>query len=303
VLTRVDRVVIAVRDIERGRQQAISVLGLTPSWVGGYPGNHCESVLFPLANVSIELLSPARDQESEMIELVETHLKEKGDGLFALVLESDDIERDTTGLVEQGLSPTPASPGLCRDEPSGAYRRFRESWLPTAETGGIRIGLVEYSSLPEELPPCLPTQGKNSTVLAGDHVVVMTAKPERAIDLYREKLGIHLALDKTFEKRGVRLLFFRLGDFTIEIGCRHDPNSSPADDPTDDLLWGLAYSVSDADSAGERIAKAGLEVSPVRTGHKPGTRVCTVKGAPLGVPTLIIDQEPKSRSPITPERS
>jgi catechol 2,3-dioxygenase-like lactoylglutathione lyase family enzyme len=124
--------------------------------------------------------------------------------------------------------------------------------------------------------------------MGGDHVVIFSGDPERAIDLYGSKLGIRLALDRTFEKRKTRILFFRLGLFTIEIGA---PLRDVADGPAaDDRLWGFAYRVDDIDAARERIAKAGLTVSGVREGHKAGTRVCTVKNEPAGVATLIIQQ-------------
>jgi catechol 2,3-dioxygenase-like lactoylglutathione lyase family enzyme len=293
MLTRVDRVVIAVRDIRRAQKDAIDLLGLTPAWLGGYPGDQTESVLFHLGNVCIELLSPAPGGESSAALELEDHLKDKGDGIYALALETDDIDEYIAGLEVRGLSATLPIAGLGKDEPSGAYRRFRHCWLPTDETAGVRIGLIQYSSLPEELPPSLPTDGEDSAVNAGDHLVVMTPSPERALDLYGEKLGIRLALDKSFEKRGVRLIFFRLGGFTIEIGSRLDSSEAPLDhaEVSDDNFWGLAYAVPNVDAARERIAKAGLEVSGVRQGNKPGTRVCTVKGEPMGVPSLIISSE------------
>jgi hypothetical protein len=57
----------------------------------------------------------------------------------------------------------------------------------------------------------------------------------------------------------------------------------------DDRLWGLAFRVDDIEAASARIAEAGLEVSEIRDGHKPGTRVCTVKNEPAGVATLLIE--------------
>jgi len=47
--------------------------------------------------------------------------------------------------------------------------------------------------------------------------------------------------------------------------------------------------VRDADAIRVRLVAAGLDVSEVRDGHKPGTRVCTVRGDPCGVPTLLLE--------------
>ena len=49
------------------------------------------------------------------------------------------------------------------------------------------------------------------------------------------------------------------------------------------------WQVADADAARQRIAEAGFDVSEVRGGNKPGTRVCTVRGEPCGVKTLLIE--------------
>ena len=50
-----------------------------------------------------------------------------------------------------------------------------------------------------------------SAIQALDHVVVFSADVEATRAFYGDLLGIRLALDRTFEKRGVRLLFFRMG--------------------------------------------------------------------------------------------
>ncbi len=42
-----------------------------------------------------------------------------------------------------------------------------------------------------------------------------------------------------------------------------------------------------------RVSAAGFDVSSVRAGFKPGTRVCTVRGRPLGVDTLLIEPAPR----------
>jgi acetylornithine deacetylase/succinyl-diaminopimelate desuccinylase-like protein len=41
-----------------------------------------------------------------------------------------------------------------------------------------------------------------------------------------------------------------------------------------------------------RLAAAGFDVSEVRQGRKPGTKVFTVRDAPGGVPTLMLSAEP-----------
>jgi catechol 2,3-dioxygenase-like lactoylglutathione lyase family enzyme len=131
-------------------------------------------------------------------------------------------------------------------------------------------------------------------VHALDHVVVRTADPEAAVALYGAGLGLRLALDRSFEDWGVRLLFFRIGGLTVEVAAAL-PSAAPEaglGEADRDRLWGLSWRVGDVEAARARLAGAGFDVSPVRRGRKPGTRVCTVRGEPCGVATLLIGPEP-----------
>ena len=64
---------------------------------------------------------------------------------------------------------------------------------------------------------------------------------------------------------------------------KDEPSEAP------DRLWGLSWRVANADAAQARLKQSGVNVSDVRTGRKPGTRVFTVRDNTLGVPTLIVE--------------
>jgi hypothetical protein len=85
----------------------------------------------------------------------------------------------------------------------------------------------------------------------------------------------------------MRLLFFRVGGVTVEIAAALDPASAEPD-PRRDRLFGLSWRVGDADAARRRLAEAGFDVSEVRAGRRPGTRVASVRSGTCGVPTLIL---------------
>ena len=120
-----------------------------------------------------------------------------------------------------------------------------------------------------------------------DHVVVRTADAEAAKHLYGRQLGIRLALDRSFEQWGARLLFFRIGGLTIEIAASI---GEPVEPGAADDLWGVAYRVPDADAARERLAGEGFDVTEVRRGRRPGTRVFTVRAETHGVATLCLEE-------------
>ena len=132
-------------------------------------------------------------------------------------------------------------------------------------------------------PPCA---GASTTASAAiDHVVVQTVDVERAIHLWRDRLGLRLALDRAFPERGLRLVFFRSGDMTLEFATPH-PAPSTSDEP--DRLHGVSYRVPDLEARREKLLAAGVDVSPIRPGMRPGTSVATVRSGTAGVPTLLL---------------
>lgn len=122
-----------------------------------------------------------------------------------------------------------------------------------------------------------------------DHVVVLTSDHAAALRLYGERLGLRLALDRSFPRRGVRLLFFRVAGVTVEIGGPIEPGPEPSGR---DGFGGLAWRGADVVAWRERLLAEGFDVSGHRAGHKAGTRVCTVRGRTGSVPTLLISPDP-----------
>ena len=71
--------------------------------------------------------------------------------------------------------------------------------------------------------------------------------------------------------------------------AEQDTPLGPPEPPADtDSFWGLSWRVPDLDAARERLVECGFDVSEIRAGRKPGTRVCTVRAPTHGVATLLI---------------
>lgn len=150
----------------------------------------------------------------------------------------------------------------------------------TDSTHGVPLSFVEAP---------VPQDGKRAscdaaTVSGLDHVVIRTPNPERAVALYAGRLGLSLRLDRSEPSWGARLLFFRCGDLVVEIA--HDLNAGIGEG--NDSLWGLSWRVPDISVAHARLKAAGLDMSEVRTGRRPGSKVFTVRTHTAGVPTIMI---------------
>jgi catechol 2,3-dioxygenase-like lactoylglutathione lyase family enzyme len=157
-----------------------------------------------------------------------------------------------------------------------------------ARFGGIDV--LPDSPAPGATARATPLAAATPTAggfLAVDHVVVNTTDPTRAIGLWRDTLGLRLALDREFPARGLRMLFFRSAGVTLEVVS---PIGAAA--AGDDLQHGVAYRVADLARVRARLLENGFDVSALRDGNKRGTLVATVRAGTEGVPTLLIEALP-----------
>lgn len=174
------------------------------------------------------------------------------------------------------------------DDPAEAARRLeRRGLLVEPEGQEVRLGGEACHGLPLALsrtrPRLEPAQAADALV-ALDHVVVRTADAERAIALFAGRLGLDLRLERANPAWGARLLFFRCGDAVVEASAPVEgaAGSGP------DVLSGLAFRAADPDAARARLAAEGFDVSKVRAGRKPGTRVFTLRSGLAYGPALVI---------------
>jgi catechol 2,3-dioxygenase-like lactoylglutathione lyase family enzyme len=286
MLTSVDHCVIAVRDLDSAAETYAKLLGRAVSWRGTHPELGTANALFQLENSYVELLCPVGD--GELADPLWARLERHGEGFAALAFGTDDAEACAAMLRSRDVSVAGPAPGAGIEAGSQARREWQSIHLPLEETRGVPIFVVEHRS-PAEMLPAAPLQSPEDTVVSAvDHVVIMTGDADACRELYGARLGLRLALDRAFEKRGIRLLFFRVGGLTVECAAPLDRSTSS---DRGDRLWGISYRVPDVSAARERVAAAGFDVSEVRGGHKPGTRVCTVRHDTCGVATLFISSQ------------
>ena len=293
-----DHVVIAVRDLDAATKDYTALLGLQPSWRGAHLAYGTRNTLFRIQNTYIELLALAGDGKKKdgrwAGEL--SRFLDRGEGVYALALGTADVNAAVRELRDLGFEVQDPQDGSGTDGLTGTQRFWRNAMAPVKAANGVRVFFIEHKSAPEMLPPAEPVAEGAAHVGRMDHAVVLSADMEASRQVWDGMLGARLALDRTFPDRNTRILFFRLGDITIEFSGGATQTEEGMGKP--DRLWGLAWGVDDLDAMCARLRDAGVDVSEPRKGIKPGTRVATAKGERThGVATLLIEHSEESFRP------
>lgn len=129
-VTRIHHVAIAVHDMEPLQGLLQDAFGLAePHREVGATG--LEIAVFPAGNAAIELLRPTTEGSS-----VPAFLKEKGEGLFHLCLEVEDIDAAMEELRAKGLR-------FRSDTARPGHAGTRVAFIDPATTGGVLFELLE----------------------------------------------------------------------------------------------------------------------------------------------------------------
>jgi catechol 2,3-dioxygenase-like lactoylglutathione lyase family enzyme len=265
VIAGLDHLVVAVSDIDASVVSHETLLGVRAGDISVRDG--VATALIATNNVAVELMAPVDDGEAAR--RLRAAMDEGGEGLKGLVFATPDIERTHHRAERVGLEPEPI-------QTRESWRSFR---FATARTRGVRLFCMQRDA------PLRADAVSGDAAKGLDHIVVRTSDCTAAAALYGARLGLDMRLDR--EVAGRRLMFFRCGDAIVEIA------HAPEVDPSRDALWGVSWRVANADGTRARLHEAGLNVSEVRAGFKPGTRVFTVRDGTCGVPTLMLELSPK----------
>ena len=282
MITGLDHVVVLLEDIKARTMAYQTLFARAPAWQN--TGDGADRVLFTLDNMTLELMSPSGDGATA--DRIRAVLAEQGEGLASICFRTSDIAKMHRRLDRLALNPEPVAEAESRDAATGAILSWRRTRAATDATRGVRLFFLE---LAKERP--LSVRTTVASVIAMDHVVISTSEPERAAALYGARLGLDMALDRSHPDWG-RLMFFRCGDLIVEVV--HRPGKDTDVDDRHDKLWGLSWRVANIDATRARLVSAGVDVSEVRAGRKPGTRVLTVHNGTCGIPTLLV--EPAQRT-------
>lgn len=285
MITGLDHIALVVRDLDAAVDGYTRMLGVTPNWIGR--GGGVRQAWFQFPNMALDVISP--EGEGAFADGMRAQLEAHGEGIWAVAFTAQDIETFAALLTRRGIAATPPA-AVRTTADDGRTRTWLGSNLDAKATGGLQLLLMAPPKDGVAWPLSEPTGPGPIQKL--DHVVVTTGNVDRALAVYGAKLGLDLRLDRENPQWNARQLFFRVGDAVVEMGARTgEPSLEALSKP--DRFGGLAWRITDPEAAQARIAAAGFDVSEVRTGRKPGTKVFTVRDAPGGAPTIMLSAEPK----------
>ena len=277
MISTVDHLIIAVKDLNEAEQNYKKLFGLNPVWRGEHKELGTANVIFNFKNTYLELLSANGEGLGAM--LVNSAIEESGDGLIGVVFGVENIKEASKALIEKGFAITDISDGEGRNDSSNELRKWKNFFLPQELSRGIFSFIIEHTEGSLKKLGEYPSDSINKL----DHLVINTNDADGFIHVYQDIFKIRLALDKVIEHWDSRMLFFRLNRTTIEVVEKRDEKESK------DSLWGLAWEVENIKEAHKRLIDNGVEITPIKKGLKKNTLVSTIKSHTHNVPTLLIE--------------
>jgi len=276
MISSLDHLIIAVKDLDKAEQDYSKIFGMPPVWRGEHKELGTINSIFNFQNTYFELLAANGDGLGAA--LVNNALEANGEGLTGIVLGTDNIKEAFSSIQEAGFSIGDVSEGEGNNLKDLKIRKWKNLFLPPELTRGLFSFIIQHTD--GELPA---SNYQASSVSKLDHVVINTNDADGFISVYQDVFKIRLALDKVIEHWKKRMLFFRLNKTTIEV------IESKDDQPANDQLWGLAWEVKNIEDAYQRLIGEGVDVTPVQKGIKENTLVVTIKSHTHNVPTLLIE--------------
>ena len=276
MISTLDHLIIAVKDLDQAEKNYKKILGTNPVWRGRHKSLGTANSIFNFKNTYLELLTS--DGEGLGAEFVKNLIQENGEGLAGIVFGVDDMLQTVQHLKQEGYQISDPAEGEGSDDETNKVRKWENLFLPPELTRGLFSFIIQHRD--GELPSY--KEYAKDSINKLDHVVINTNNADSFIETYRDVFKIRLALDKTIEHWNSRMLFFRLNKTTIEVVER------PNNEKPKDTLWGLAWEVETIEDTHKRLVSEGVEVSDIKAGLKENTLVATVKSHTHNVPTLII---------------
>lgn len=135
-IKRVEHIAIAVRDLEAGNRIFRDIFGIPMEYEEEHPKYATKLSMFPVGETYLELLAATGEHSN-----VQKWIAEKGEGLYHICFEVEDIEGALAELKAKGVP-------LLDERPRPGHANSRIAFLDPRGTGNVLIELAELPKAP-----------------------------------------------------------------------------------------------------------------------------------------------------------
>jgi len=272
MLTHFKSILITSENIEESHEQFNKLFGHDTSDICN--DSDLKIYSHSLKNGSIELCENKNQKDIFYYSQLKKHNQDNG--IQALSIISDDIFGDHKKFKQMNLNISDI------EEIDFNFRNkknVKSKLFSLKKTNSSDLNLLIFDK-----DTSLSNKGnyEDDTISKFNQIIIYTPDVEYLRNLFTEKLGIRLALDKVFNfgEKDIRMMFFRIGGVTLEVIENPDSKSLS--------YGGVGWHSENISKCHKRLIDSNFELSEIRKGRKPGTVVATIRNAPLKMPTIII---------------
>lgn len=272
MLTHFKSILITSENIEESHEQFNKLFGHDTSDICN--DSDLKIYSHSLKNGSIELCENKNQKDIFYYSQLKKHNQDNG--IQALSIISDDIFGDHKKFKQMNLNISDI------EEIDFNFRNrknVKSRLFSLKKTNSSDLNLLIFDK-----DTSLSNKGnyEDDTISKFNQIIIYTPDVEYLRNLFTEKLGIRLALDKIFNfgEKDIRMMFFRIGGVTLEVIENPDSKSLS--------YGGVGWHSENISKCHKRLIDSNFELSEIRKGRKPGTVVATIRNAPLKMPTIII---------------
>lgn len=272
MLTHFKSILITSENIEESHEQFHKLFGHDTSDIC----NDCDLKIYNhiLKNGSIELCEDKNQKDIFYYSQLKKHNQDNG--IQALSIISDDIFEDYKKFKQMNLNISDIEE---IDFNFTNKNNVKSRFFSLKKTNPYDLNILFFDQ-----DVTLNNKGnyEDDSISKFNQIIIYTPDIEYLRNLFTEKLGIRLALDKVFNfgEKDIRMMFFRIGGVTLEVIENPDSESLS--------YGGVGWHSENISKCHKRLIDSNFELSEIRKGRKPGTVVATIRNAPLKMPTIII---------------
>lgn len=276
MLTRIDHVMICVRDLEVG-MEAYRRIGFDVHYGGEHAGGATENAIAFLEHDYLEIMSPRRGAPAPVPDSSEARLADflaRGDGFRYVAVQSDDLAADVAAMRGRGVEVTDIREGG-RHTPGGQELKWRAASLGPDHP--LPIFFIQHLTPLAERRRQVPRPGEHPNgVMRADRAYIAVPDVRAAAATYARVLGMAVPAVQRGNVIKADMAVFELGPTGLTVAQPAEPG------PAAEALarrgpgpFQVLYRTRSMDAAAAGMASRGLP-SPARGVRNTGEQAMLV---------------------------